>query len=272
LRGPCDNPASGLHNVHVSDPAAVHDDAAAARRLAQRVTALPDLGMRQVALAEALTAPGPAAAVALLAALLRASRETPGHPYTATLAALAGMLSDATLLPYIVRESIYEAALVAERPDIARLLLEAPAGPGEPKPPGPERPIAPRGRPLTLGERKSLARTPRRDLIQRLLVDPDAQVIRVLLGNPHVTEGDVLDLASRRPARREVLRVVFESAWLARYAVKRALVLNPYTPGDLAVRLLPTLAMNDLRALASDPAASEPLRTEARLLIELGSR
>jgi hypothetical protein len=79
----------------------------------------------------------------------------------------------------------------------------------------------------------------------------------------------VLVIASRRPTRREVLRVVFESAWMQRYAVKRALVLNPYTPGDLAVRLLPTLALNDLRAIANDPAASVPLRTEAELLLNL---
>jgi hypothetical protein len=256
--------------VDVADPAASLDAAATARRLAQRVTALPDLVMRQVALAEALTLSSADDAVALLAALLRASRETPGHPYTATIAALAGMLSDAQMLPYLTRGSIYEAAVVAGRPDIARLLLDAPPGALEPKPPEPERPIAPRGRPLTLGERKSLARTRRRDLIQRLLVDPDAQVIRVLLGNPHLTENDVLAIASRRPTRQEVLRVVFESGWLARYAVKRALVLNPYTPGELAVRLLPTLVLSDLRAIAHDPAASEPLRTEAGLLLSLG--
>jgi hypothetical protein len=256
--------------VNVVDPAASSDAAATARRLAQRVTALPDLTMRQVALAEALTLATAEDAVALLAALLRASRETPGHPYTATIAALAGMLSDASLLPYVTRAALYEAALAVQRPDIARLLLDAAPGADELKPPGPERPIAPRGRPLTLGERKSLARTQKRDLIARLIVDPDAQVIRVLLGNPHLTEADVLAIASRRPNRKEVLRVVFESAWLARYAVKRALVLNPYTPGDLAVRLLPTLALNDLRAIAHDPAASEPLRTEAGLLLSLG--
>jgi hypothetical protein len=248
----------------------VADPAASARRLAQRVTALPDLTMRQVTLAEALTAAAPDEALTLLAALLRASRETPGHPYTATIAALAGMLSDASMLPYDTRKSLYESAHEAGREDIARLLFDAPAGPFEPKPPGPERPIAPRGRPLTLGERKSLARTRRRDLIQRLLVDPDPQVIRVLLGNPHLTEGDVLAIASRRPTRKEVLRAVFESPWLQRYAVKRSLVLNPYTPGDLAVRLLPTLVLNDLRAVAHDPAASEPVRTEAALLLNEG--
>jgi hypothetical protein len=252
--------------VDVDDSSA----ADAARRLAGRVTALPDLGMRRVALAEALAGPDAAEAVALLAALLRAARETPGHPYTATLAALASALSEPTLHPNATRGGLYEAALAAERPDIARLLLDAPAGPNEPRVPGPERPLAPRGRPLTLGERKSLARAQDRELLQKLIVDPDAQVIRVLLGNPYVTEKDVLAIASRRPNRREVLRAVFDSSWLARYAVKRALVLNPYTPGELAARLLPTLVLTDLRAVANDPAAPAPLRTEAGLLLTCG--
>ncbi len=255
--------------MSVTDAVGATDAAVQARKLVQRVTALPDLAMRRVALAEALAAPSPADAVALLAALLLAARETPGHPFTATLAALAGMLSDPGLVSYPVRQGLYEAAIAAARPDIGRLLLDAVPGPGEPAPPGPERPIAPRGRPLTLGERKSLARTRRRDLIQRLLVDPDAQVIRILLGNPHVTEYDVLVVAARRPARREVLRAVFDSTWLQRYAIKRALVLNPWTPGDLAVRLLPTLAHNDLRAIAQDPAVPAPLRAEAQLLLTL---
>jgi hypothetical protein len=256
--------------VDVVESDAAPDAATRAKRLAARVTALPDLAMRQVALAEVLVGSDAGEALALLAALLRASRETPGHPYTATLAALAGMLSDPVLLPYAHRRALYEAAVAAERADIARLLLEAPAPPDALRPPGPERPLAPRGRPLTLGERKSLARTRRRDLIQRLLVDPDAQVIRVLLGNPHLTENDVLAIAARRPNQRAVLRVVFESSWLARYSVKRALVLNPYTPGELAARLLPTLALNDLRAVANDPAAAEPLRTHAGLLLGQG--
>src|SRR6266508_1020895 len=90
FRRPCDNPASCHHNVDVAPHVGAPDLALSARRLAQRVTALPDLGMRQVSLAEALAAASADDAVALVAELLHASRVTPGHPFTATLAALAG--------------------------------------------------------------------------------------------------------------------------------------------------------------------------------------
>jgi hypothetical protein len=47
-----------------------------------------------------------------------------------------------------------------------------------------------RGRPLTLGERKSLARTHDRSLIQRVVRDPHPDVVRILLDNPSLTEED----------------------------------------------------------------------------------
>ena len=55
------------------------------------------------------------------------------------------------------------------------------------------------GRPLTLGERKSLARRPDRDLIARVMRDPNPDVIRILLNNPGLTESDVVRVCARRP-------------------------------------------------------------------------
>jgi hypothetical protein len=244
---------------------------AEARLLAQRVAALPELAMRRVALARALAGPAPTDAVAVLEALLDAARRTPGHPYTATVAALASTLGDAMLVPYALRQALYEAAKLGGREVVARLFFAAARGPAdEPPPPEPERPLSRGGRPLTLGERKSLARGGRRDLLQHLLRDPDAAVIRVLLGNPRLTERDVVFVAARRPVRGDVLRAVFDSRWLAQYHVKRALAMNPYTPGDLAVRLLPSLSPEDLRAVENDHALAEPTRIQAGLLLALG--
>ena len=61
----------------------------------------------------------------------------------------------------------------------------------------------------------------------------------------------------------DVLRTVFDSRWLARYHVKRALVMNPYTPGDLAVRLVATLTLPDVRLVANDPNLAAPVRAQA---------
>ena len=97
----------------------------------------------------------------------------------------------------------------------------------------------PGGRELTLGERKSAARGRRRELLDRLLRDPDESVLTILLGNPRITEADVVRLAARRPTTAAAQRTILRSErFIARYNVKRALVFNPYTPTDLAARLV----------------------------------
>lgn len=104
------------------------------------------------------------------------------------------------------------------------------------------------GRPVTLGERKSLARRHDRELIARVIRDPHPDVMRILLGNPRLTENDVLRLCARRPVASEVLREVFRSArWIVRYPIKLALVMNPYTPLDIGLQLLPLLHEQDRR-------------------------
>jgi hypothetical protein len=41
---------------------------------------------------------------------------------------------------------------------------------------------------------------------------------------------------------------VFHSRkWSARYAVKKALILNPYTPTDIGMKIVHALMMQDLR-------------------------
>lgn len=110
-----------------------------------------------------------------------------------------------------------------------------------------------RGRPLTLGERKSLARKPDRRMFDRVLRDPHPDVIALLLQNPRLTEPDVVRLCSRRPNVPEVLARVFGSPrWSLRPAVRRALAMNPASPPALTAAVLPLLGADDLRALRDD--------------------
>lgn len=110
------------------------------------------------------------------------------------------------------------------------------------------------GRPLSLGERKSLARRLDRDLIARVLRDPHPDVIRILLDNPGLTEPDVVRLAARRPVPGEVLREVFRNLrWIVRYPVKVTLALNPHTPLDVRLQIVPHLARQDAARLLEGP-------------------
>ncbi len=117
------------------------------------------------------------------------------------------------------------------------------------------------GRPLTLGERKSLARNPGRFEIDRLLQDPAPEVVAHLLASPKMTEIDVVRVASRRPGVPEVLReVACSSRWVMRYRVRIALVSNPYLEPSLAVKLAPHLLEQDRRRLAADHTLHPRLR------------
>ncbi|MBI4509443.1 MAG: hypothetical protein HY698_07385 [Deltaproteobacteria bacterium] len=260
--------------------------------LARKLSVLPEEAMRRQVLAEACQASPPALVVNALHELITLARMKPSGPLVITLGALARALGENDCFSYEARSALYAAAKELRRDEVARLFFTAlPARNDEPEEPSPEHALLPtptsstrgaitpcggldayRGKPLTLGERKSLARGGRRELLQRLMRDPDAQVIRVLLENPKLTEKDVVEIACRRPVRGDVLRAVFASRWLLRYEVKRALVLNPYTPTDLAVGLLPTLSRPDLRATLSDPHLPTPVRDEAELILRAGTQ
>jgi len=122
---------------------------------------------------------------------------------------------------------------------------------------------------VTLGARKAMARQPTLKWLERLLQDQDPGVIRNLLLNPRVTEADVLKLASRTPVSARVLEEVARSQrWISRYRVKKALVLNPYTPLAISLPLLGFLMSQDLLFVSQRDGLSPALRSRARRLWE----
>ncbi len=165
------------------------------------------------------------------------------------------------------RRALYEAARLAEREDVCRLLLMAPRA-REATPAELRVDLTDGDRELTLGERRSLARTRDRALLLRLIADPDPGVIANVLGNPFLTEPDVVRLASRRPVSGESLRAVFRhDRWGRAPEVLRALIYNPYTPTDIALGLLPLLEAPLLRAVARETSVAAVVRDRARALI-----
>lgn len=120
-------------------------------------------------------------------------------------------------------------------------------------------------REITLGERRAWARRPDRDLIARLLADPDPGVIDNLLRNPRVVEADVLRIVSRRPVGADVLGLVFRHPrWGRRPAVQAALLQNPYTPVEIGVGLVELIDLTLARRLAREPSIHPLVRARAR--------
>jgi hypothetical protein len=125
-----------------------------------------------------------------------------------------------------------------------------------------------RGRPLTLGERKSLARTHDRSLIQRVVHDPHPDVVRILLDNPSLTEDDVVRICAARPNDREVLQAVYlHRRWVVRYRPRNAILRNPDTPMDTALLLAPLLRKPELQQAATSSELSAAVRLSCKSIL-----
>ncbi len=234
--------------------------------------------MRVLALVGALGQDEPGTWVEALSAIVARAHLVDDADAMETLQCVTHAAADPSL-PYEVRQRLYEAAVARNLPTIARLFLVAsPLGelPRQlEKQLGPERPLRPTdAKPLTLGERKALARTHRRDKLTLLIRDPHPQVVAIVLDNPHITEHDVIKMAAARPAVPESLsKIAAHPRWSVRHAVKRALVLNPSTPLADAIRIATTLRAPELAELAADHSLPETLRKHAsEVLAELQSR
>lgn len=119
-----------------------------------------------------------------------------------------------------------------------------------------------------VGHRISLARRALAGVLERLLFDPDARVVRTLLGNSRLTETDVLKLAaSRRASPAALAAVAQDDRWIARYPVKVALATNPAVPTRVVLRLLPCLMRQDLRDV-SVGASRREIRDQATSLLK----
>ena len=232
-----------------------------------RLKALREPRMRVIALVEALQEGEPASWVHALATIVTRAHLNDDADATAALEVLTHAAADPGL-GYEARQRLYEAAMDQQLAAIARLFLVAsPAtmGPYQlARSLAPERALKPAGRPLTLGERKWLARTHDREQLVLLFRDPHPAVVAILLDNPYVTEVDVVRIASARPAVPASLALLAaHPRWSVRHAIKRALALNPSTPLADAIRIVTTLRSQELRELAADPSLREPLRHHA---------
>jgi len=232
-------------------------------RLLARLKALPEQAMRLAVLSEAVEQLGDEDAVDVLAGLLARASRRPTRDHRGALALIPGE-ELARRLGYQRVSTLYRAARARGLLEVCQLFLAAGMQPTE----GEALLAPPRGETLTLGERKALARRLPRQRIDRLLADPNPDVVENLLRNPAMTEREVLRVASRRPVHPEVLLRVFANPrWSNRYRVRKALVYNPNTPIQIALTLVTFLQGGDLSILARDPGVHALIRERARLVL-----
>ncbi|MEE9384050.1 MAG: hypothetical protein V3V08_11620 [Nannocystaceae bacterium] len=218
--------------------------------VADRLARLPDPAMREAVLAGILERLSPARAAWLLDTFATVGRAG-GASFDLSLLAAVD-LAGGERLDDEERARIYTAACEHRLEAAQELLYSEDVAPDRSA--AIPRPLTPGTRPLTLGERKSLARSWRRDVLERLIVDPHADVVRLLLANPHVTEADILKIATARRSSGPVLNLIIQARrWSCRPRVRFALIRNPKLPLATALRLLGLLNRTELRELSQDP-------------------
>lgn len=122
---------------------------------------------------------------------------------------------------------------------------------------------------IPLGARKSLARRPNRRILERLLTDPHPQVIRQLLGNPQLTETDLVSLLALRPGRPSTIETLAEFPhWLVCVRIRMAILYSPASPSHIAVPLVALATRPELEEVANSPSVHVVLRATAQEFLE----
>lgn len=124
-------------------------------------------------------------------------------------------------------------------------------------------------RELDPGAKQRLAMKADRTERRILCHDPSPPVLLALLSNPRIETEDVLTIVKSTHATAGILeRVAADRRWMTSPEIRTAVVRNPKTPTPLAVRLLDTLPLTELRDMAKMGSIREDVRRAAFRIYE----
>lgn len=233
--------------------------------LIQSLLSFPELKLRRAWLLDYLQRLSVDESAALLDALCKSSERGEANAREALAAWVAGLV---TLTNSDWVGALREHAAERDLLSLARMLRVYTRISGIPPAAAPV-PDYGRGRELTLGERRALARQPNRRAFDKLLRDPHPLVLRNLLGNPRLTEDDVLRLAARRPLRDWITHELAQRPeWLLRPRVRMTLLHNPYADSHVAMALLVLCKRDELAEILENTSLHPVLRSSARELLD----
>jgi hypothetical protein len=105
------------------------------------------------------------------------------------------------------------------------------------------------------------------DRAERLLLmkDPNKVIHTFLVQNPRITTDEVRYLASNRQANPDALRMIAEHReWVQNPGIVSALVGNPKTPVQTALKLMDKLPLSELRRIAKSDSHPRAVTMAAR--------
>ncbi len=122
---------------------------------------------------------------------------------------------------------------------------------------------------MAVAERADLASVAGRGAIAGLRKSTEAPVVRALLRNRFLTEADVVTLAALTESVEVLEMISADAGWGARQAVRTAVARNRRAPIELALTLLASLPLADLRDISGEAWRPPPLCAAAKLEIRL---
>ena len=114
---------------------------------------------------------------------------------------------------------------------------------------------------LTLGERIASAKRCSHALVKAFLFDPDPKVFEALLVNQRLREEDLLIVATSENASPAQLQAIAtDRKWSYRYALRKALLMNPLTPRSVAASYVRHFSARELKKIHGHPSTSVYVR------------
>jgi hypothetical protein len=121
---------------------------------------------------------------------------------------------------------------------------------------------------LSVPGKVELAAKGNREVRQILSRDANSMVARAVIASPKLTEDDIISYAASSLTHGDVLRFIADSReWSSNRQVVNALVLNPRTPPQAALRFLKSYQTSELRVLSQNRGLSAVVRQEAKRLL-----
>jgi hypothetical protein len=103
-----------------------------------------------------------------------------------------------------------------------------------------------------------------------LLIREANRLIQVnVIRNGRITEGEVAFIAQMRSINDEVLRIISTNReWMKKYAIVKAMILNPKTPLPISLNMFKRLIDVDLKIVMRDKNLAEILRREVKRYLD----
>jgi len=120
---------------------------------------------------------------------------------------------------------------------------------------------------MAVAEKVDLARAAGPGTLLYLRLDPDPRVLASVLDNRFTTEPDVIQAAARTREPAVLERIAAHPRWIARSAVRSAVLRNTVLPRAIALGLLSRATLEDLRGIRDSPSSSVFLRACAERVL-----